>query len=260
MTTEPSPRPKRVGRPRRVNTGEHTSDQILDVAEHLFAEQGVDGTSLRQIMKVAEVSISLINYHFGDKEGLLRAIFERKIIPSNKDRLGLLEEYERRGTPLTLGEILRAYIVPTLKWKDGKPDNFMRLLSRIGSDDSEMARCLTGEYLDALHHRFMKAFAKVLPDVSEEGLYWRIHILLCVIIQTTVNPDRIRYISGGMCDPRDPEATFQSLLPMLSAAMLAPDPSTSKTKPPRDENTSGRPGRKTAVRTRGATLHNLNGK
>ena len=64
------------------------------MAERLFAEHGVDAVSLRQIMKVAGVNISLINYHFGTKEGLLRAIFAKRIEPLNQKRLAMLEEAE----------------------------------------------------------------------------------------------------------------------------------------------------------------------
>jgi len=65
---------------RRNEGGAATRLRILDAAEHLFAENGVDGTSLRSIMAAAGVSISQINYHFGTKEALLRAIFERRAV------------------------------------------------------------------------------------------------------------------------------------------------------------------------------------
>ena len=38
--------------PRQQTKGERTASRILDVAEDLFAAQGYDGTSLRQIARV----------------------------------------------------------------------------------------------------------------------------------------------------------------------------------------------------------------
>src|SRR5690348_9180163 len=76
-------KPDKAARRTRRNGGSSVATRlrILDAAEHLFAQNGVDGTSLRSIMAAAGVSISQINYHFGTKEVLLRAIFERRAVP-----------------------------------------------------------------------------------------------------------------------------------------------------------------------------------
>ncbi|MEZ4856250.1 MAG: TetR/AcrR family transcriptional regulator [Gelidibacter sp.] len=45
--------------------------QILETAEKLFAENGFDGTSVRQISKAAHINVAMISYYFGSKEKLL---------------------------------------------------------------------------------------------------------------------------------------------------------------------------------------------
>lgn len=50
--------------------------QIIDAAQRLFADEGFDGTSVRDIAKAADVNIAMISYYFGSKEKLLEAIFE----------------------------------------------------------------------------------------------------------------------------------------------------------------------------------------
>jgi AcrR family transcriptional regulator len=52
--------------------------QILDVAEQLFAEQGFEGASVRDIAKDADVNVAMISYYFGSKEKLLEAVFIRR--------------------------------------------------------------------------------------------------------------------------------------------------------------------------------------
>lgn len=52
--------------------------QILEVAEKLFAEQGFDATSVRQIAKEAEVNVAMISYYFGSKEKLLETLLDYK--------------------------------------------------------------------------------------------------------------------------------------------------------------------------------------
>lgn len=45
-----------------------TKNKILDAAEHLFAVNGFNGTSLREITSQAEVNLAAVNYHFGSKK------------------------------------------------------------------------------------------------------------------------------------------------------------------------------------------------
>jgi AcrR family transcriptional regulator len=48
--------------------------QILEVAETLFAENGFDGTSIRDIAKIAKINIAMVSYYFGSKERLLESL------------------------------------------------------------------------------------------------------------------------------------------------------------------------------------------
>lgn len=54
-------------------------DHILDVAERVFSDIGYDAASTRMISGEAGVNMAMLNYYFGSKEGLLLAVFERKI-------------------------------------------------------------------------------------------------------------------------------------------------------------------------------------
>lgn len=53
-----------------------TEQKIIDVATELFAKNGFDGTSTREICKLAGVNISLISYYFGGKQELYQKIFD----------------------------------------------------------------------------------------------------------------------------------------------------------------------------------------
>ena len=50
------------------------SEQIRDIALSLFARHGVETTSLRQVSEAANVSIGLIQHHFGTKSRLVDAV------------------------------------------------------------------------------------------------------------------------------------------------------------------------------------------
>jgi AcrR family transcriptional regulator len=48
--------------------------EILNVAEKLFAKEGFDGTSVREISKHANINIAMVSYYFGSKEKLLESL------------------------------------------------------------------------------------------------------------------------------------------------------------------------------------------
>ncbi|MBB3327839.1 TetR/AcrR family transcriptional regulator [Microlunatus antarcticus] len=55
-----------------------TRERILDAAERLFAERGLDNVSHRQIAAAAgQGNVSAVNYHFGTTADLVRAIVRR---------------------------------------------------------------------------------------------------------------------------------------------------------------------------------------
>ncbi|TRW14933.1 TetR/AcrR family transcriptional regulator [Glacieibacterium frigidum] len=49
-------------------------DRLIRTAMALFAEKGFDGVTVRDLAAAAEVSVGLINHHFGSKEGLREAV------------------------------------------------------------------------------------------------------------------------------------------------------------------------------------------
>lgn len=59
-----------------VTTPSPSADRIRSAALTCFAAQGTAATSLRQIAEVAEVSIGLVQHHFGTKAQLVRAVDE----------------------------------------------------------------------------------------------------------------------------------------------------------------------------------------
>lgn len=65
------------GHPMAKSENSENSRQALIVAAGaLFAENGVSGTNVRSIAAKAGVNVALINYHFGNKDGLVNAVID----------------------------------------------------------------------------------------------------------------------------------------------------------------------------------------
>ncbi|QFU76235.1 TetR/AcrR family transcriptional regulator [Halioglobus maricola] len=65
----------------KMSKGERTAARIMDVAEDLFARQGYEGTSLRQIAAGAGIQEPGLYNHFGSKQGLYESVLFRALNP-----------------------------------------------------------------------------------------------------------------------------------------------------------------------------------
>ncbi len=83
----------------------------------MFAESGFDAVSIRDLTSAAEANLGAIGYHFGSKDDLIRAVFDRLAIPVNERRLVQLDDYERtvkeRGP--SIEGVVRALIEPAVR-------------------------------------------------------------------------------------------------------------------------------------------------
>ena len=71
---------------------------LLEAAERLFAEHGVDGVSLREINRAAGAKNAVaIQYHFTDRAGVLRAVLDKHMPSVEARRHALLDHYEAEG-------------------------------------------------------------------------------------------------------------------------------------------------------------------
>lgn len=64
-----------------LTKGQRTAQRLMDVAEDLFARQGYDGTTLRQIADRAGLQEPGIYNHFAGKQALYEAVLHRALNP-----------------------------------------------------------------------------------------------------------------------------------------------------------------------------------
>lgn len=162
-----------------------TKERILDVAEALFAENGYSGTSLRAVTAAAGTNLASVNYHFGSKRALLRAVFERLGGPANSERLALLDHLEARSAPPTLEDILRAFLTPALRVivdLGARGQTATRFLGRIAADPAVDVQEMIAEEFQVVGERFLAALARALPEIDEDELLWRFKLMVGVLI------------------------------------------------------------------------------
>ena len=204
-----------------------TKEQILDVAERLFADRGFHATPLRDITSEAGVNLASVNYHFGSKEALLEAVLERRLRPVNARRLELLDAIEAAagaGAP-NAEEVIRAFLSPPFQKRQelgASGDNFLRLLGRIHSETNEQFRATFFQRFNEVLRRFGQALQRALPHLDASDIGWRMLFLVGSMASTMAWGNSFASIGQG--STKDPEDVLESLIQYAAAGMASPVP------------------------------------
>lgn len=201
-----------------------TKKRLLDAAEQLFAEHGIGGTSLRDITARADANLASVNYHFGGKEGLLEAVFERRVAPVNRRRVLLLEAFEAEAgeAPVAVEKIVWAFLAPPFQkmreWGDGGI-NFMRIVGRMHSDPTRWSDFFRRQF-EPLTERFEEALREALPELPEDELVRRMHYLVGAMAHTFCWGAKVCPV--GPKDGIRPDLVVSSLVRFAAAGLAAP--------------------------------------
>jgi AcrR family transcriptional regulator len=88
-----------------------TARRMLEVAERLFAEQGVELVPLRQIVvEAGQRNRSALHYHFGSREALVSQLLNLRLAHVNAIRNRYLDEIEAAGRDADVRAIVEATI------------------------------------------------------------------------------------------------------------------------------------------------------
>ncbi|WP_415111404.1 TetR/AcrR family transcriptional regulator [Propioniciclava sp.] len=106
-------------------------EQLIEVARGLFAEKGLEGTSVEEIATYAEVSKPVVYEHFGGKEGLYAVVVDREV---RRLHDSIYDAISRPHTdPRSLIEL---GTLALLDYIEEEPDGF-RIISRDSSPYSQ---------------------------------------------------------------------------------------------------------------------------
>ncbi len=112
---------------RQSSPADDTRDRLIEAAGRLFAERGIGAVSLREINREAGAKNAVaVQYHFGDRAGILRAISAKHAPTVDARRHAMLDEYEAKGDADLRG--LVAALVRPLASKLEDPDGGLEFL------------------------------------------------------------------------------------------------------------------------------------
>jgi len=176
-----------------------TKQKILDCAEKLFALHGFRGTSLRRITAAADVNLAAVHYHFGSKDGLIEAVFERRMEPLNAERMERLQ-HVRATSGYGAEAVLRAFIEPTLRFSEqgGGSREFLSLIGRALIEPDERLRQMFFRLVSPLFLLLLDMMCEALPHLDRQVLFWRLNFALGAMGRYLCLAEPLQSVAGDM--------------------------------------------------------------
>jgi AcrR family transcriptional regulator len=199
---------------------DQTKLAILNAAEKLYAEHSFGEVSLRDIVAAADVNLAAINYHFGTKDELLAELFLSRASLLNRERFELLKAAQEDGRA-NLAAILRALVSPPIKWclgVDRQRSAAARFMTRASVETVPPIRKIVERDINHLR-RFADALRGALPNRNDVDIYWGLHFTLAMIRQTVTDSDRLRKLSGDLCDLDDVDDIIERIVRVATFAL-----------------------------------------
>lgn len=222
VETETAKKPR--SRKAQTERREEATGVILDAAEYLFAHHGRDGVTLKAIAKAAKVDAALIHYYFGDKDGVLRAVWARRTAILNPIREAAMDAYEQRvGNRLEIEGVLDVFLRPIFDTAFDNGEGWANFAAIAGATNASRfgGADLMDEFFDPIVERFVGMLRRVSPATPDRDLYWFMHLLSGALTQSLAQTGRIDTLSGGLCKSSDMASVLDTMIAVFSQGFAA---------------------------------------
>jgi len=115
--------------------GDAAKAALVATAERLFAERGIEAVSLRDVSAAAgQRNHSAAQYHFGDRQGLVAAVYEARMSIVDERRHAYLDRLRATGRIDDVRGLVEAAVVPLLEVVEETGGSYARFLARTRWD------------------------------------------------------------------------------------------------------------------------------
>jgi len=149
-----------------------SKNKIIKSAIVLFANNGFDSTSTREICKQAGVNLSLIPYYFGNKDGLYIDIIESIV---DYGLISLKEEIELANNVRTMNSDEKINLFKNLLWKytdflysENVPSSFVILMIKEQAVSNSKFSKIYSQKINVLYDALRKILAAILNKKNSD--------------------------------------------------------------------------------------------
>lgn len=194
-------------------------EDILNTAERLFAENGIQNVSLREINAEAGYSAAALHYHFRSRDGLLEALLLKRQEPVMTLRAELLQPLQEERRP-SVESLAEALVMP-----------FAHPILNDPETGLTAVKFLFRAYVEQSHHgqirktteRSLKTFepllARALPDLDQTRRRSRWLLATELTFQGLANMDAIMALSKQSHARKSREQYVQTLITFIAGGL-----------------------------------------
>jgi AcrR family transcriptional regulator len=202
-----------------------TRDKLLDAAASLFAERGIDNVSIAEIVRTAgQRNASAVQYHFGNRDEVLRAVLARHV-PAIAERRHELLERARSRRAKDVRSAAEAIVRPITEfaqrgWRE-------RAYLQIGSELTGALDRTTPEIRDLMTQTAGFTAWDLLRERcgAVPADLWQERQDICIVFIGRAAADRARLLDrGGEHHILSDDRFVDNLIDMVIGAMTAPHP------------------------------------
>jgi AcrR family transcriptional regulator len=219
--TNPSAAEQRSRISRDANR-ERLRGRLLDSAEELFADRGYFGVGVRDITVHAGTRLASVSDQFGGKEGLFRAVLQRRIQPLNEDRRARLARLPARGSRARrLRALIDAFTEP-MRQRAGDPgwDNYFRFIAQLANSGHPI-RLIIAEDFNTIAAEFITALRGLFPNADEAAIHDAYLHLVAATLHTYSNNKRLDSLTAGRMHTRDIDDRHHALIRFAEGGISA---------------------------------------
>lgn len=164
-----------------------TKAKLIKAARRHFALHGYEGSSLREIQRMAGVSAAAVHYHFGSKEKLYQAVIDASLARIQAERVVAFDAID----PTLAGRdrlmaLLHGYAGPHIRLAmsvEGR--GYSQVLIQVSFPSREPSLDLIRDSFAPMRAQYLEAIGALLPGVD------RVEVARCMAA----------FITAMMCDP-----------------------------------------------------------
>ncbi|MAN61306.1 MAG: hypothetical protein CMI60_05085 [Parvibaculum sp.] len=184
--TKPAAKTSGTGKSKR------TREALLLAGEELMGWKGIEATSVRDInQKAKQKNTSAIGYYFKNKEGLLQAILDRRMVPLDDERRARWDEIKSANgvKNLTLQDLVDVQVLPLAEAVLSEPAwrNYVLLLAQLVSAHGAPYQHLWRDRYDKTSGNIIAAMRDHMAATDDD--VWRQRV-----------SDMITFSIGSLCE------------------------------------------------------------
>lgn len=145
---------------------------LIQAAGELFAETGLDGTSVRAIAEKVGANIAAVNYHFGSKENLYTEVLRHVIQECEcQGARRALTDDTHFTTPERKAALLRELVRErfTSYFSPARPQWYGRLMIRSMLDPTPSLETVVKQLMFPEHEALVQVFQRINPSLTADA-------------------------------------------------------------------------------------------